>query len=701
MSRQRRILVTSALPYANGHIHIGHLVEYIQTDIWVRFQRLIGSDVHYMCADDTHGTAIMLRARQEGVSEVAVIEAMNQAHQADFARFDIRFDHYGSTNSEANRTLCHEIWAALRQKGLVVERQVTQLYDPKEGLFLADRLVKGNCPRCNTPDQYGDSCENCGATYRASDLGNPRSTVSGATPETRQSTHLFVTIESKHAFLESWTQAEGHLQPSVANYLKGHFLSAPLEDWDVSRPAPYFGFEIPDSPGNFWYVWFDAPIGYMAATKEWCDKSGRRFDEFWREPGSELVHFIGKDITYFHALFWPAMLEAAGFQLPHRIQVHGFLTVNGEKMSKSKGTFIRGASYADHLDPSYLRYYYASRLSSKVDDLDLDLEDFVARVNSDLVGKVVNLASRTARLLQGSGLSPFYPDDGGLFAEGAAASSDIAAAYESCDYSRAMRAVMKLADRANEYVDRMQPWKLAKDPEKARDLQDACSVALNLYRQIVLYMSPVLPRLAEQSAELFGAPFDRWDVAQSPLVGQPVQPFKHLMVRVDPKQVKAMVDASVETAPAGDATVPATLAATATTAAGAKPAKGAAPAQPRGPAAAPASFEPLAPTVSFEDFSKVDLRVARVLSASSVDGSKKLLQLRVSLGELERTIFAGIRGAYEPEALVGRLIVIVANLAPRQMKVGLSEGMALAAGTDTSVFLLAPDSGAEPGQRVH
>jgi methionyl-tRNA synthetase len=690
MSKPRRILVTSALPYANGHIHLGHLVEYIQTDIWVRFQRLMGSDVHYMCADDTHGTAIMLRARQEGISEVALIEAMNQAHQADFAKFGVSFDYYGSTNSEQNRALCHEIWAALRQRGMVVERQVTQLYDPKEGLFLADRLVKGNCPRCGTAEQYGDSCDNCGATYRAADLGNPKSTVSGATPEVRQATHLFVTIESKHAFLEAWTQTGDHLQPSVANYLRGHFLSAPLEDWDVSRPAPYFGFEIPDSPGNYWYVWFDAPIGYMAATHEWCSQHGRRFDEFWREPGCELWHFIGKDITYFHALFWPAMLEAAGFQLPHRVQVHGFLTVNGEKMSKSKGTFIRASSYADHLDPSYLRYYYASRLTSKVDDLDLDLDDFVARVNSDLVGKVVNLASRTARLVQDVGLSAVYPQDGGLFQDGAAAAEEVAAAYEGCDFSRAMRAVMKLADRANEYVDRMQPWKLAKDPEKARELQDVCSVALNLYRQIVLYMSPVLPHLAEQSAVLFGAPFDGWQLAQAPLCGQKLTPFKHLMTRVDPQRVKAMVEASVEAAPSG----------------GEKPTPKAAVAQAKpvqktaAPAAAAGAIEPIAPECSFEDFTKVDLRVARILAANVIEGSKKLLQLRVSLGDVERTIFAGIRGSYEPEALVGRLIVVVANLAPRKMKVGVSEGMALAAGNETQVFLLAPDSGAEPGQRV-
>jgi len=700
MSNPRRILVTSALPYANGHIHIGHLVEYIQTDIWVRFQRLLGNDVHYMCADDTHGTAIMLRARQEGISEIELIDAMNRAHQTDFAAFGIRFDHYGSTNSEQNRAFCHEIWGALRAGGLVAERQVSQLYDPKEGLFLADRLVKGNCPRCGTAEQYGDSCDNCGATYRASELGNPKSAISGATPETRLSTHLFVTIESLHAFLESWTQTPGHLQPSVANYLRGHFLGAPLEDWDVSRPAPYFGFEIPDSPGNYWYVWFDAPIGYMAATAEWCERVGRRFDEFWREPGTELVHFIGKDITYFHALFWPAMLQAAGLMLPSRIQVHGFLTVNGEKMSKSKGTFIRASSYAQHLDPSYLRYYYASRLTSKVDDLDLDLEDFVARVNSDLVGKVVNLASRTARLIQAQGLSAAYPDDGGLFADGAAAAEEIAGAYEGCDYSRAMRAVMKLADRANEYVDRMQPWKLAKDPAQALALQDVCTVALNLYRQIVLYMAPVLPQLAEQSAELFGAPFDRWDVASRPLVGRTLQPFKHLMTRVDPKRVQAMVEASLEAAPAGDAQA-GSASATATASKASDKATKAAAGKPPAPAPAGGGFEPIAPIVSFEDFSKVDLRVARVLSAKTVDGSKKLLELRVDLGREQRTIFAGIRGFYEPDSLAGRLIVVAANLAPRQMKVGTSEGMALAAGDETSVFLLSPDTGAQPGQRVH
>jgi len=695
MANVRKILVTSALPYANGHIHLGHLVEYLQTDMWVRFQRLRGHDIRYLCADDTHGTAIMLRARQEGITETALIDAMSRAHQADFARFGIQFDHYGSTNSEDNRRLCHEIWAALRKAGLVVERQVAQLYDPKEGLFLADRMVKGICPRCGTPDQYGDTCESCGSTYSASELKEPRSAVSGATPETRLSTHLFITIESAHEFLEQWTQSDDHLQASVANYLKGHFLSAPLQDWDVSRPAPYFGFEIPDSPGNYWYVWFDAPIGYLAATAEWCRAHGRSFDEFWREPGAEIVHFIGKDITYFHALFWPAMLKAAGLQLPRRVQVHGFLTVNGEKMSKSRGTFIRASTYADHLDPSYLRYYYASRLSSKVDDLDLDLEDFVSRVNADLVGKVVNLASRTARLAQSTGLSASYPDDGGLFAAGAALSDEIANAYETCDYGRAMRTVMKLADRANEYVERVQPWKLAKQPERAKELQDVCSVALNLFRQIVLYSSPVLPQLAAQTSELFGVAFASWEDAQKPLAGTPVQPFKHLLARVDPKAVQAMLEASKEP-DAGGAP---------------KAAAPAAQAAPKAPATAPAAAsapasgglsEPIAPVCSFEDFSKVDLRVARILSADTVEGSRKLLRLRVSLGSEERTIFAGIRSSYEPAALVGRLIVVVANLAPRQMKVGTSEGMALAAGDGApDVFLLSPDTGAQPGQRIH
>jgi methionyl-tRNA synthetase len=699
MSEQRRILVTSALPYANGHIHVGHLVEYILTDIWVRFQRMRGHDIHYMCADDTHGTAVMLRARQEGRSEVALIGEMNAHHQKDFARFDVAFDHYGSTNSPSNRELCAVFWRALRDQGLVVEKQVEQLYDPVEKLFLADRLVKGTCPRCGAKDQYGDSCEVCGSTYTAAELIDPKSAVSGATPETRSAAHLLVHIESMHDFLADWTQTGEHLQPSVANYLKGHFLSAPLQDWDVSRPAPYFGFEIPDAPGNYWYVWFDAPIGYLASTQDWCSKNGRQLDEFWRSPETEIYHFIGKDITYFHALFWPAMLKAAGYNLPRRVQVHGFLTVNGEKMSKSKGTHIRAATYADHLEPSYLRYYYASRLTSKVDDLDLDLEDFVARVNSDLVGKVVNLASRSARFVQDVGLSASYPDDGGLFTAASDAADEIARAYESCDLAQAMRVVMKLADRANEYVDRMQPWKLAKDPARAAELQAVCSVALNLYRQIVLYLAPVLPRLAEQSAELLGSDFEHWGSVSTPLTGSKVQPFQTLLVRADPKRVQAMIDASREedAAHPGAAAAPTAAAAkkpTAAAAAKAAPAKS--------PAAAVTGFEPFAPECSIEDFAKLDLRVAQVLAAKPVEGSDKLIELTLSLGETQRTVFAGIRTAYDPAALIGRQVIVVANLKPRKMRFGTSEGMVLAAGPgESEIFLLSPDSGAVPGFRVH
>jgi methionyl-tRNA synthetase len=675
----RRILVTSALPYANGHIHIGHLVEYLQTDIWARFQRLIGNRCVYVCADDTHGTAIMIRARQEGRSPEAVIADMGLAHQKDFADFDIKFDHYGSTHSEANRALCGEIWSSLRQRGLVSERDVSQLFDPAEGTFLADRFVRGKCPRCAAPDQYGDSCDKCGATYAASELVDPMSTLSGTQPEIRSAEHLFVEIEQLHEFLQTWTQEPGRLQTEIANYLAGHFLSEPLRDWDVSRPAPYFGFEIPDAPGNYWYVWFDAPIGYIASTAEWCQAQGERLDDWWRSPECEVHHFIGKDITYFHTLFWPAMLSVAGFSLPRRVQVHGFLTVNGEKMSKSKGTFVLARTYLEHLDPAYLRYYYASKLSSRVDDIDLSLDEFAQKVNSDLVGKLVNLASRTARFVEATGLSPSYPDDGGLFQAAAERGEEIAAAYDACDFARAMRSVMALADRANEYVDRSEPWKLKKDPAKARELMDVCTVCLNLYRQLVVYLTPVLPRLAEQTADLFGARITHWDNAKQPLVGTQVAKFSHLMSRVDPARLQAVIAASQSAdEESGDRELP-------------KEDDGAA-----------LEAEPLAAECTIDDFAKIDLRVARVLSAEAVPEAKKLLRLTVGLGGgVTRTLFAGIKQAYDPSTLVGRLVVVVANLAPRKMKFGVSEGMAIAAGPGgEDVFLLAPDSGAKPGQRV-
>jgi len=487
---KRRILVTSALPYANGHIHIGHLVEYLQTDIWVRFQKLRGHRCVYMCADDTHGTAIMISAQKQGIAEEELIARMQQAHVRDFAGFGIEFDNYGSTHSPENRELCAEIWAGLRKAGLVVEKEVSQLYDPEKQTFLADRQVKGTCPRCKKPDQYGDNCDGCGATYTPSDLIDPVSVFSGVTPEVRSARHLFVQIEQLHGFLEEWTQQGEHLQPEIANYLAGHFLNEPLWDWDISRPAPYFGFEIPDSPGNYWYVWFDAPIGYMASTMQWCQREGEEFDAWWRSDRCEIHHFIGKDITYFHTLFWPAMLRSASFSLPTKVHIHGFLTVDGEKMSKSKGTFVQASTYLKHLDPSYLRYYYAAKLGPRVDDLDLNLEEFVTKVNSDLVGNVVNLASRTARFVQGSELAPAYPDDGGLFARAAEDGETIAEAYENCDYNRAMRQILEAGDRANQFVERAAPWNLAKDPSKADELRDVCTIGLNLFRQLAIYLGP-------------------------------------------------------------------------------------------------------------------------------------------------------------------------------------------------------------------
>lgn len=683
----RRILVTAALPYANGPIHIGHLVEYIQTDIWVRFQKLRGNRCVFMCADDTHGTAIMLRARREGRQETEVIADMQASHEQDFAGFGIEFDNYGSTNTPENKALCDEIWAKLREAGLIVEREVSQLYDPEAGTFLADRFVKGTCPKCKSPDQYGDNCDKCGATYSPSDLIDPVSTLSGATPEVRSSDHLFVELEQLHDFLNEWTQNGEHLQTEVANYLKGHFLGEPLRDWDISRPAPYFGFEIPDSPGNYWYVWFDAPIGYIASTHQWCKANGEKLEDWWKSDACEIHHFIGKDITYFHTLFWPGMLKSAGFSLPTKVHIHGFLNVDGEKMSKSKGTFIKAETYLNHLDPNFLRYYFASKLGPRLDDLDLNRDEFITKVNSDLVGKVVNLASRTAKFAAKLGLAKEYPDDGGLFVHAAQAGESIAEAYEQCDYARAMRQIMELADRANPFVENAQPWVLNKDETKQDELRDVCTVALNLFRQLAIYLSPVLPKLATQCGELLGDPIQNWDQSQTPLLGVPVQKFKHMLTRVQEKDVEAMVEESKDDAESGadtDAVSPAA-------------------ANPWNDSDEALKNEPLAEECTIEDFVKVDLRVARIVAAEQVPEARKLLQLTLSLGgDEQKNVFAGIKAAYEPEALVGRLVVCVANLKPRQMKFGLSEGMVAAAGSGGSeVYLLSPDSGAKPGERVH
>lgn len=680
----RRILVTAALPYANGHVHIGHLVEYVQTDIWVRFQKLRGHQCLYLCADDTHGTAIMIRARQEGRSEEDLIAEMQQEHEQDFADFQIEFDNYGSTHSPENEKLCGEIWASIRAAGLVKEQDVAQLFDPEAGTFLADRFVRGTCPKCQSPDQPGDNCSNCGTTYSPADLIDPKSTLSGATPEIRSAAHLFIELEQLHDFLETWTQSGSALQGEVANYLQGHFLGDPLRDWDVSRPAPYFGFEIPDSPGNYWYVWFDAPIGYMASTQQWCARMGEKLEDWWRSDECEIHHFIGKDITYFHTLFWPGMLKTAGFSLPTKVHIHGFLTVNGEKMSKSKGTFIRGRTYLNHLDPSYLRYFYASKLSAKVDDFDLSVDEFIAKVNTDLVNKVVNLASRSAKFVGKTGLSKTYPDDGGLFAEAAAAGDEIAQAYEACEYSQAMRLIMALADRANPYVEENRPWELRNDESQTQRLQDICTVTLNLFRQIAIYLAPVLPKLAEQTGQLLGEEITHWNQSQTPLVGVPVNKFKHMLKRAEEKDVQAMIEESKEVDAAGD--------------------DGAAEFEDRWQDSGDAlAAEPLADECTIDDFIKVDLRVARIVEAAEVPDARKLLKLRLSLGGgVYKQVFAGIKAAYEPDQLVGRLVVCVANLKPRQMKFGLSEGMVAAAGPGgADVFLLQPDSGALPGQRIH
>ncbi len=688
---QRQILVTSALPYANGHIHIGHLVEYIQTDIWVRFQKLRGNHVLYVCADDTHGTAVMLRAREEGRSEEEVIADMQEAHIRDFTRFNIEFDNYGSTNSLENRLLCESIWKSIVDAGLVQEKDIVQLYDPVANTFLADRFVRGSCPRCGAADQPGDNCSACASTYSPADLKDPVSTLSEATPELRTATHLFIQLEQLHEFLNEWTQSGKHLQPEAANYLRGHFLGNGLRDWDVSRPNPYFGFDIPDSPENSWYVWFDAPIGYMASTEQWCAANGGRLDDWWKNDDAEIHHFIGKDITYFHALFWPGMLKTAGYNLPKRIHIHGFLTVGGEKMSKSKGTFVMASTYLKHLPSHVLRYYYASKLGSGLDDLDLNLHELVARGNSDLVGKIVNLASRTAKFVQQENLSGEYPDDGGLFIHAAGQADHLAGLYEDCSYSAAMREIMLLADRANKYVEDSAPWILRRDPARAAELRDVCTVALNLFRQLVIYLTPVLPDLARQTDELLNVPIDHWNDAQTPLTGTAVSKFQHLMKRIEEKQVSAMIEESKDVVAehADDNVVPAA-----------------------------ASFheadtwkdsgealvnEPMADECTIGDFMKVDLRVARIIDAGYLEGADKLLQLTLSLGGGEtRNVFAGIKAAYEPESLVGRLVVCVANLKPRQMKFGLSEGMVCASGEGgTNVFLLSPDDGAVPGQRVH
>jgi len=683
----RKILVTSALPYANGSIHLGHLVEYIQTDIWVRFQKMRGHECTYICADDAHGTAIMLKAAQNGISPEEQIANVKAMHEQDFSDFLIEFDNFHSTHSDENRELSEHIYQRLTENGHIASRHITQAYDPEKKLFLADRYIKGTCPKCKAEDQYGDNCEVCGATYSPTDLINPKSVISGAAPIEKESEHFFFKLPEFTEFLKNWTRA-GHLQTEVANKLS-EWLDTGLQEWDISRDAPYFGFEIPGQPGKYFYVWLDAPIGYIASFKNWCEKKGKNWEEYWLDDGkghptlnngTELYHFIGKDIINFHALFWPAMLHSAKFRTPTAVNVHGFLTVNGKKMSKSRGTFINARSYLDHLKPEYLRYYFAAKLTNNVDDLDLNLEDFMKRVNSDLVGKVVNIASRTAKFIQKNGgtLSSTI-ENPALWDTFVDASDIIADLYEQREFAKAMREIMRLADTANEYIAEKEPWALSKQEGKEQQVLDVCSLGINMFRAIVTYLKPVLPELT-YNAESFLNETLHWETPVIFKGEHSINKFKPLLTRIEQTQIDAMVESNVETQQE------------ATPSPEAKANK---------PEASELTKEPLAEEIDFDTFAKVDLRVAKIVRANHVKGANKLLQLTLDLGGETRNVFSGIKSAYQPEDLEGKLTIVVANLAPRKMKFGVSEGMVLAAGPGgKDIHLLEPHEGAKPGMRV-
>ena len=674
----RRILVTSALPNANGPIHLGHVLEQIQTDIWVRFQRMRGNQAIYVCADDTHGTATMIKAEQEGVAAETLVENMRQLHVADSQGFLIAHDNYYSTHSPENQHYSELIYNRLQKAGLIFTEEVEQLYDPEKGLFLADRFVVGSCPKCKTPDQYGDNCENCGATYNANELIDPKSIFSGATPELRGSDHYFFDLGRYTDFLKEWTRS-GAVQPEIANKL-AEWLDDGLRAWDISRDAPYFGFTIPGTTDKYFYVWMDAPIGYMASFQNLCDQGNDlNFDDFWAADSSaEVHHFIGKDIVNFHALFWPAVLDGANFRTPTKVHTHGFLTVDGTKMSKSRGTFILAKTYLDHLSPEYLRYYYAAKLIGSADDLDLNLEDFVARVNADLVGKVINIASRTAGFLvkQFDGVLADTVHDEALMAQFHAQVEPIAALFEAGDTAKAMREVTALADAANQYIAKHEPWNMAKDPEQRDAVQLVCSQGINMFRCLAIFLKPVLPEMAEKAEAFLNVEPLAWADAEAPLLGHTISKFKPMLQRIETAQIDKMVEASKqpESAPAPTS------------------------AQTTGKPAAP---DEASDVISIDDFMKVQLKVARIVEAAPVEGADKLLQLTLDVGDHQRQVFSGIKAAYQAEDLVGRLTVVVANLAPRKMRFGVSQGMVLAAGPgDSDIFLLSPDSGAEPGMDV-
>ncbi|EJD6046175.1 methionine--tRNA ligase [Providencia rettgeri] len=668
-----KLLVTCALPYANGSIHLGHILEHIQADIWVRYQRMRGKEVHFICADDAHGTPIMLKAQQLGITPEEMIAAVNQEHQNDFAGFAISYDNYHSTHSEENKVLSELIYGKLKNNGFIKNRTISQLFDPEKGMFLPDRFVKGTCPKCKAEDQYGDNCEVCSATYSPTELINPRSVISGATPVMRDSEHFFFDLPAFSDMLQAWTRS-GALQEQVANKMQEWFESG-LQQWDITRDAPYFGFEIPDAPGKYFYVWLDAPIGYMGSFKNLCDKRGDLdFDEFWnKDSKTDLYHFIGKDIVYFHSLFWPAMLEGSQYRKPTNLFVHGYVTVNGAKMSKSRGTFITARSYLDHLDADCLRYYYAAKLSSRIDDIDFNLEDFVQRVNSDIVNKVVNLASRNAGFIAkrfGGQLSANLAEPE-LYQQFVDAAKVIGEDYNNREYNKAIREIMALADIANRYVDEKAPWVVAKQEGKDQELQDICSMGINLFRVLMTYLKPVLPGLTKRAEAFLNSELS-WDAINTPLLNHSVAPFKALFNRIEMAKVDAMVEASKESI---------------------KPVQ-----QLTGPLA----DDPIQDTITFDDFAKIDLRIALIKQADFVEGSDKLLKLQLDIGGETRQVFSGIRSAYPaPKALEGRLTVMVANLAPRKMRFGISEGMVMAAGPGgKDIFLLSPDSGAQPGMQV-
>lgn len=681
----RRILITSALPYANGPIHIGHMLEYVQTDIWSRFQKLVGNECYYVCADDTHGTPIMLSAQKQNITPEELIAKSHTDHQHDFDGFGIQFDNFHSTHSEENKFYTETIYNQLLKKGHIARRTISQLFDPEKEMFLPDRFVQGECPKCGSSDQYGDNCDVCSATYSPVELKNPKSAVSGATPILKDSEHFFVKLQDFEDTLKQWLKTG--VSQQISNKLN-EWLSVGLQEWDISRDAPYFGYQIPNEPNKFFYVWLDAPIGYMASFKNLCDRTeGLEFDDFWnKDSNAELYHFIGKDIINFHCLFWPACLTAADYRTPTKVFAHGFLTVNRTKMSKSKGTFIKASTYLEHLNPEYLRYYFAAKLSSKIDDFDLNLDDFVQRVNSDLVNKYVNIASRCAKLIQKSGgVLHAEIDNPPLLLEFQNTAQEIKACYEDREYGKASKLIMSLADKANTYIDEKAPWTLAKNEDTADEALKVCSMGINLFRILSIFLKPVIPSLVSNVEIFLNSEPLIWSDIQSPLISHQLNKFNPLMKRVDIKQIEAMVSSSVDAETEGKVKK--------------KPSK-------QTKQSGQSGLEPVKPEIQFEDFDKIDLRLAKIISAEHVEGADKLLQLKLEIGEANsnvpvKQVFAGIKSAYAPEDLVGKLTVMVANLAPRKMRFGLSEGMVLAAGPGgEDLWLLSPDNGAKPGMRV-